>query len=82
MHECWRIFCLLLGQFVVFYLLRLQDGETALIWAAQNGRADCVRMLLQSGADKDAQDKVRALTICFAYDLKVGVFSTRHRTRI
>ncbi len=36
-----------------------QIGSTALIFAAHNGRADCVRLLLDAGADKDAKDKVR-----------------------
>ncbi len=36
----------------------LQDGWTALSIAAQNGRADCVRLLIDAGADKDAKTKV------------------------
>jgi hypothetical protein len=32
---------------------------TALICAAQNGNADCVRLLLEVGADKDAKTDVR-----------------------
>ncbi len=39
---------------------RAQDGWTALIWAAEKGHADCARLLLDSGADKEAKDKVRA----------------------
>jgi hypothetical protein len=27
--------------------------------AAANGRADCVRLLIDAGADKDAKDNVR-----------------------
>ncbi len=37
-----------------------QDGYTALIWAAHNGRADCVRLLLDAGAEKNATNNVRA----------------------
>ena len=31
------------------------DGQTALILAAENGHADCVRVLLDAGADKKAK---------------------------
>ena len=37
-----------------------QDGMTALIRAAGYGHADCMQLLLDAGADKNAQDKVRA----------------------
>ena len=36
-----------------------QNGWTALMRAAEHGRADCVRLLIDSGADKDAKDNVR-----------------------
>ena len=36
-----------------------QDGCTALICSGSNGRADCVRLLLDAGADKEAKDRVR-----------------------
>jgi hypothetical protein len=32
---------------------------TALFLAAENGQADCVRLLLDAGAKKEAEDKVR-----------------------
>ena len=38
--------------------IHAQDGVTALISAAYAGRTDCVRLLLDVGADKNAQDKV------------------------
>ncbi len=44
----------------------LQYGRTALICAAIYGRADCARLLLDAGADKNAQNKVRASVGCFA----------------
>ena len=40
---------------------RAQDGETALMCAATRGHADCVRVLLDAGADKEAKNKVRLL---------------------
>jgi ankyrin repeat protein len=36
-----------------------QNGSTALHHAAEVGDADCVRMLIDAGADKDATDDVR-----------------------
>jgi ankyrin repeat protein len=40
-------------------LLRSQDGRTALIYAAIYTHADCARLLLDAGADKNAKNKVR-----------------------
>ena len=37
---------------------RAQNGYTALMYAADNGHTDCVRLLLNSGADKSAKNKV------------------------
>ena len=37
----------------------MQGGYTALICAAANGRADCVRLLSEDGANKDAANEVR-----------------------
>jgi hypothetical protein len=36
-----------------------QSGWTALINAGYMGRADCVRLLIDAGADKDARNNVR-----------------------
>jgi hypothetical protein len=36
-----------------------QSGNTALIWAAVYGRAECVRLLIDAGADKEVKDVVR-----------------------
>ena len=41
------------------YVIRTQDGDTALMWAAANGHTDCVRALVGAGANKDATNKVR-----------------------
>ncbi len=37
-----------------------QDGRTALILAARWGHADCARLLLDAGADKEVKSDVRA----------------------
>ena len=42
-----------------------QDEFTALIQAAGNGRAECARLLIDAGADKEARDRVR-VGRCFA----------------
>ena len=39
----------------------MQRGNTALIISARDGRADCVRLLLDGGADKDAKNNVRVV---------------------
>ena len=36
----------------------VQKGSTALMWAAKEDDADCVRQLIDAGADKNAKDKV------------------------
>ena len=36
----------------------LQDGWTAMMFAAQNGHVEVVDRLLAAGADKDAQEQV------------------------
>jgi ankyrin repeat protein len=36
-----------------------QNGYTALMHAAGFDRAECVRLLIDAGADKDAKDNVR-----------------------
>ena len=44
--------------FVGIHRPRSQDRRTALIWAARGGRTDCVRMLVEAGADKSATGDV------------------------
>jgi ankyrin repeat protein len=38
---------------------RAQSGRTALIWTAIKGHTDCVRLLLDAGADTSAMEMVR-----------------------
>jgi ankyrin repeat protein len=40
-----------------------RGGWTALIRAAMHGHADCVRLLLDAGADKEAKNDVRGRVI-------------------
>ena len=37
----------------------IQDGDTAAKYVALNGQLDCLRELLNAGADKDAANKVQ-----------------------
>ncbi len=43
--------------------LDLQKGRTALICAAAMRRTDCLRLLLEAGADQTAKDKVRVAAL-------------------
>jgi hypothetical protein len=51
--------------FACFHVLRwphthhMQNGYTALMWAADKGQSSCVRLLLDAGANKDLKDNVR-----------------------
>jgi hypothetical protein len=54
------IYCLISVSACRAYLCHAsQNGWTALIWAARNGHADCLRLLLGAGANKDAKTMVR-----------------------
>ena len=54
----WRCVCVCAIVACVGIVLLAQDGRTALIWAAIGGHADCVRLLLDAGADRNAQENV------------------------
>ncbi len=41
-----------------------QDGATALVWAAARGHKDIIELLLDRGADLEAQDSVSAVMVC------------------
>ena len=43
---------------VSFFVVKLQNEDTALIFAAERGHASCVKMLVDAGADMDVQAKV------------------------
>ena len=42
----------------------IQDGYTALMYASENSNIDIVKLLLQAGADKNIQNKVRNVYMC------------------
>jgi ankyrin repeat protein len=44
---------------VIVHVFWTQGGDTALMLASKMGHIDCVRVLLEAGADKDAEDNVR-----------------------
>ncbi len=50
----------------VTLICQTQDGSTALVLAAEGGQVDCVRLLVEAGADKDTINNVRALHLTFA----------------
>ena len=51
----------------------MQNGWTALIRAVRFGHADCARLLIDAGADKEIKDKVRTVhDHCFA-DILVAI---------
>jgi hypothetical protein len=51
-----------------------QLGVTALICSARHGRADCARLLLDAGADKNATINVRGRIAAFAVRMGRSVF--------
>ncbi len=50
-----------------------QDGDTALILAAASGHADCARLLIDTGADKDATASLVRVGYCFDDATCLGV---------
>ena len=44
----------------IWHIWRAQFGNQALIIAGYHGRADCVRLLLDAGADTEVKENVRA----------------------
>ena len=47
---------------------RAQNGNTALLIAGYLGRTDCVQLLLDAGADKEAKDEVRCRSAASAVE--------------
>ena len=54
--------------------INAQDGDTVLTLAASKGHTDCVRLLLEGGADKEAKNSVRVIaTSIFVACLSISV---------
>ncbi len=47
------------GQFQLHMNLNAQNGYTVLIVSTWNGETDCLRFVLDAGADTNAKDSVR-----------------------
>ena len=47
----------------------LQEGRTALHYAALNGFAECVQLIAAEGCEIDIQDNVRLLTLHWKYKI-------------
>ena len=45
-----------------------QDGATALVRAASRGHKDTVELLLDRGADLEAEDEVKSAAVCLLRD--------------
>ena len=54
--------------------LDMQEGYTALLRAAAYGREDCVQLLIDAGADKNAKDNVCFATVSLPPKFLVNVF--------
>ncbi len=59
------------GRHIICTHTHSQDGCTALLRAAESGHADCVRLLLDAGADKNAKNRVRVNTLSFCGDDRI-----------
>ena len=60
-------------RFLFFDEYNSQYGWTALIWAALKSHTDCLRLLIDAGANKDARDDVRcwSLLCCCPFSFQV-----------
>jgi hypothetical protein len=85
LFTCW--FCLSLSEYGGFYFgvndsHSQLDASTALMCAAENGNADCVRLLIDAGADKDVEGNVRRQSwlssLCLAHLSSLPIFICNH----
>ncbi len=47
---------------IIANIINYQDQNTAMNRAAEGGHTDCVRLLVEAGADKEVKNSVRAMT--------------------
>ncbi len=67
--------CVVDGNAFAAHMRQTQSGSTALILAAANGRADCVRLILDVGADNEAMQDVREICfVIFCNDTSIVLF--------
>ena len=71
--ECFCTHLLIVMNYVYIVLLHsLQDGDTPLILASQEGHKDIVEVLLKYGAEMDLPNKV---SVCVSYHYQVPQLS-------
>ena len=62
---------------IAAHIFETQFGRTALICAAAEGHIDCVRLLVESGADAKATDNVRDMLLYTVFKVMLRV--ARHK---
>ncbi len=66
-RDCHDLLCEFWGDGCCKFCYKLaQNGWTALVYAGFRGRADCMRLLLDAGADKETKDAVRGCIAAFS----------------
>jgi ankyrin repeat protein len=64
-YSAWQL-CSLILVSIADQSYEVQYGDTALLEAATKGHIECVRLLLEHGAEKDVKNNVRASAeVCF-----------------
>ena len=66
MHLLWLLLICLTVQFKHFSTLQ-EAGRTALMFAAEDGNMEAVKLLISAGADVNIRDKVRNLSSCMIH---------------
>jgi hypothetical protein len=58
----------------IMFVPKQRGKNTALIFAAERGHVDCVRLLLEVGVNKEAKNRVRCLIIQFCEKCVLIIF--------
>ena len=69
----WQCWFYKFESFDINHASQTQKGRTALLHSALNGESDCVRLLVEAGADKEAKDSVRDV-LCFDVQFSADYF--------